>query len=293
MRQAARIIVVAAVLVAWATAVSANDVSRLPVRIYPLAARNSAPEYVADAQALLQSAVLRAASRSERLHAADPLVLRRSCAAPPTTECLARLAAEGIVVTGTVSYAGGAIVVTLSAVDGKGREHGPIRTRIDSFIQSSEPLFQALAALESLMATPLPPVAAPPARKAPSLAVAPPPASNAAPLALQRIHTVPGAWKRTAGPATFGVGLSLLAGGVAAGILGQRLSRDLEERHDANRLTAADASDYRAVDRYALAANTLFVAGGVATAAGLWMWATAPSASAGGGRVQMGFSGRF
>ena len=97
-----------------------------------------------------------------------------------------------------------------------------------------------------------------------------------------------GGWMVPTGRWVAGGGLALLAGGGAAGFLGNRLSDRLTQKYAAHTLTAADRSSYRAVHNYATVANVLLIAGGVVTATGLVLWAAAPDA---GGEV--GVRGRF
>jgi hypothetical protein len=81
---------------------------------------------------------------------------------------------------------------------------------------------------------------------------------------------------RTAGPWASLGGAVLLAGGATAGLLGTNLAEDLKKRFQARTLERGDAALYDRLDLYEVLANSLLVAGGVATATGLTLWAIAP-----------------
>ena len=137
--------------------------------------------------------------------------------------------------------------------------------------------------------------AAPPPPAAPRAAIVsaapPPPVAPRAAIASNARAPSPatsGGWMVPTGRWVAGGGLALLAGGGAAGFLGNRLSDRLTQKYAAHTLTAADRSSYRAVHNYATVANVLLIAGGVVTATGLVLWAAAPDA---GGEV--GVRGRF
>ncbi len=196
----------------------------LAVRVYPLSGDESQATAIADAQALLESAVPSAARRSEQLVAAKPLVLPPTCGRVARPDCLARLAQGGIVVSGTVRLSGGVIIIALQAVDSAARVQGPVNVGIDSFVQSAEPLARALLSIESRLpvaSSPGAPTDRAPGHGAPSrpsgtleAAQPPPGATGSSPtLRFKDPEPVRGMWRRTAGYWATSAGVALLAGG--------------------------------------------------------------------------------
>jgi hypothetical protein len=98
-----------------------------------------------------------------------------------------------------------------------------------------------------------------------------------------------GDWRRTAGSWFTGSGLAMLAAGAVVGLTGKRLADELDNRYANRALRPGDGALYDRVDRYALIANALFVAGGVTTAAGLTLHAIAPA----GGGAGVAVAGSF
>lgn len=103
----------------------------------------------------------------------------------------------------------------------------------------------------------------------------------------------PGLWKRPAGKWLTGAGVALLAAGGTFAVLNRQLANDLEDRFAQNRLTAADASDYRKVDSYNLLSASLLATGGLTAAAGLYLWGTAPDLRPSRTGVTFGVKKRF
>lgn len=275
----------------------------ISVRIYPTQAPADAQDAAADVESLLESALARVGSRSEHLRAASPALARRACGAQPATACLADLAGDGIILASTIRSTAATLHVSIRAIDARGRTHGPVQATVDAFLQSSEPLLRALLALEATMfepaderaSAPSPsPPRSPGARElAPRAPPPPPPALAAARPEPGYPREETGGWRRSAGKWSLGAGVVLLAGGVAAAGAAQKLTADLDAKYARNQLTRADATDYRRVDTYALVANSLLAAGGAFSAAGLWLWATAPEAEGDRGTLRVGISGRF
>lgn len=81
----------------------------------------------------------------------------------------------------------------------------------------------------------------------------------------------------------------MLVAGAAVGLTGMRLDDALQDRFDKGALRPDDARLYDRVDLYEKVANALFVAGGVATAAGLTFHAMAPA----GGGAGVAVAGSF
>ena len=157
------------------------------------------------------------------------------------------------------------------------------------------PLTAPRAASPAAPLAPPPAASRPPSPATPQAAIVsaapPPPVAPRAAIASNARAPSPatsGGWMVPTGRWVAGGGLALLAGGGAAGFLGNRLSDRLTQKYAAHTLTAADRSSYRAVHNYATVANVLLIAGGVVTATGLVLWAAAPDA---GGEV--GVRGRF
>jgi len=360
----------------------------VPVRIYPLDASALKKADAGDAQALFESGFARFERRARSFVPADPLVLRRSCGARTSIDCLARLAGPGLVLTGSVTQAGGMLSFTLLGVDASGRVHGPVRVGIDAFISSAEPIARALLDLESRVelgpapavaqgapaprkeapgstatlprtatststaradsatarptsgtapgagtaptATPTPPASAPtlvtgaggaPAAAHPAAPTAPrsdavatrheapagaKDALGARPGAPAKTYAVvlppppvlrepppDGLWLAPTGKWVAATGLGLLAAGAAAGLVGKRMSDSLDAKYRDRSLAGADLSAYDRVDKISFATNALLVAGGVATAGGLALWAVAPIVAPAHGGAQVGVSGRF
>jgi hypothetical protein len=305
-------------LLALAAPAAAQVGPRL-VSLYPLS--RAAPD-AADVESLLDSALHRLAARGGNVALASPLLARAACgpATSAAPDCLGRLAGEGIVVRATVHRAGGALLVALHAVDGAGTSTGPVSTSLDAFVQSAEPLVNALALLvDQVLAAErrrarerggpvaeapppsysredrAPPAAAaaaeaPPAPPAarPDLRAAEPPPRVPAAAAVTRAPQARG-WKRAAGPWLTGAGAALLAGGLAVSVMNRSLSHDLEDRLAAGRLTPADLEDYDRVERYDTLSAALFASGGALTLGGVALW-TAPLPR---GPAVAGLAGRF
>jgi hypothetical protein len=300
-----------AALAVMAVLASTARAEQLPVRIHPLGGSERDGPAIADAQALLETAVPGAARRSERLVAAKPLVSPASCAPALAADCLAKLAQDGLVVTGTVRMAAGIMVVSLRAVDGAGRVVGRTDVGVDAFVQSAEPLTRALLDIEARLPTGhagAAPVetarSAPPASPAsqrpepgrgdamadPVLRPDPPRADST--VRYKDPKPVRESGRLTAGKWATGVGVALLAGGTAAALLNRSRAQDLDARYQSNSLTPADASKYRDVETYNGVATALLVGGATATVTGLVLWSTAPDPEPTRGAT-FGVQGRF
>jgi hypothetical protein len=73
----------------------------------------------------------------------------------------------------------------------------------------------------------------------------------------------------------------------------QTLTNKLERKRAAGTLTEADMRWYRTSDQYTSISKTLLIAGGGVTAAGLALWALAPTVEPTNGGVRVGVAGRF
>ncbi len=323
-RRPRRALLRAATAILAAAIASIASAQPLAVRIYPIDTRNVSDEYAADARGLLQIAVARLARGSELLYPADPLILRRSCGVPPVAECLARLATGGVVVTGSLRASAAALELTLEAIDAAGRVYGPVVATVDSFLQSSEPIFEALHALERRIESAAHTASAPGAAAAPHAPeteatedrAAPVPGPSVAPPSLspspssasradetrrpvrlgdvqRESRPLAGGWRGLVGKTLFFTGLASLTGGVAVAVVDQRLSQSLENRFDAGTLTGSDTASYRRVQAYNTVANALFITGGVLAATGATLWAIAPDVGAVRGGARLGITGRF
>lgn len=261
-----------------------------PAAIYPLGTLRAGPEDVSDVRALLDAALHRAERRGGLAPAGQPA--RAACGPATAAEaaCLARLAGAGVVLLGVVERAGSTLVVALRAVDGQGRVYGPVTAAVDVYVQNAEVLVQALSTLDDLRhGAALP---------APSLRAAPPPAPRSLEAA-RPPSTSPatggsgGAWRVGAGRWTTAAGVGLLAAGAVTAALNRQLAADLEDRYGRSQLEPGDAARYRTVDTYNSVSVALLAAGGVATAAGIVLWATAPDVRPVRGGATFGVSGHF
>jgi hypothetical protein len=282
----------AAALAAWALAAGPAQALGTPAVVYPLYGDGVGREELADLQVLLQAALVRTASRGG-FEAGSPPVAKNACGPATTaaTDCLAPLAGSGVLLVGIVARQEGRLAVSLRAVDSGARSYGPVRAMVDPVIQNPEVLAQALQNLEEIRAS----AAAAAARKAQAAAAPAPDLSAGAGARPPRASPgqPAGAWRRSAGKWTTLAGVLMLGGGTAVAVMNQRLADDLEAKYRANTLTGADAEDYDRVDSYNTLSTGLFVAGGVATAAGLVLWGTAPDVRPTRGGVTLGVTGRF
>jgi hypothetical protein len=191
----------------------ATTASSRTIALYPVTGRGELDADAADVQSLLDAALYRVAQRSEDVVARDPLLLRASCgpARNAAPQCLAQLAGSGIAVRATVRRVGNALVVAVAAVDGVAHVHGPVTVAIDAYVQSAEPLANAVLLLvdrvvvaerrrlqEPRRAASRPPVVT--VRPAPELAAASTPAA-AAPVAPAKTPAAKAVPAANAGPA--------------------------------------------------------------------------------------------
>jgi hypothetical protein len=283
----------AAALAAWALAAAPARAQGIPAVVYPLHGEGVGREELADVQSLIQSALRRTGSRGG-LGPASPATAKNACgpATTATKECLAPLAGSGVLLLGVVARQGGRLAISLRAMDSSARSYGPVRALVDPVIQNAEVLAQALENLEEIRES----AVAAAARKA--QAAAAPPADLSAPAPSPRSagaapQRPAGAWRRSAGKWTTLAGVVMLGGGTAVAVMNRNLAEDLEAKYRSNSLTAADAEDYERIDTYNTLSTGLFIAGGVATATGLYLWGTAPDVRPTRGGFTLGVSGRF
>ncbi len=123
---------------------------------------------------------MRVAARSDRFEPLEPMMVPARCgsakAARPS--CLARVAADGVLVFGEAVREGGDAVVTLRLVDGRGRTSPEAWFRVSLAVLTSAPAAQAMGELDAALGAGL--RAARPA--APARVTGPPRPTGAAPL---------------------------------------------------------------------------------------------------------------
>lgn len=281
----------AALAAAAALFASAAQAQAVPVRLYPVDGGKLTAEQTADAQALVEAALQRAAARFVALAPADPLVTRAACGRRnPGSACVAKLAEGGVVVYAGARDRGTEIVFTLSAVDASGRVYGPVRAQTDAFVQNAVPIGDAIAELDRRVSgrgTTAEELRA--ANTAALLNDLPPPRR----VAISYKDSAKPPWQRPTGKALTAGGIVLVGAGVLVGVLDQRLSDDLDRKYREGRLTGADAGSFRTIERYNLAANALFAVGGVAALTGVTLWAVAPDVAPARGGATIRLSGRF
>jgi hypothetical protein len=285
-----------------ATPASAQ-VGRRALATYPLARGGPAGDAAADVQSLLDAALYRAAQRSDDVVLATPHVTRAACGSPSTAtaQCLAGLAAGGLVVRATVQKSDGLLVIAMDAVDASARTYGPMTVHVDAFAQSAEPLVHAVLVLveQSLrapradlraQATPPPAPAAKPSAAKPVVPLPPPPVPKpAAPVAQVERGSAKGRGWYAIGPWLAGTGAALLAGAVTVSVVNHRTSDDLERRFRAGTLGPADLASYRRVERNNRLSRILFASGGALTLSGIAIWTAEPARRS----VLAGVAGRF
>jgi hypothetical protein len=288
-----------------------------PVAIYPFRVPGLSKLQRDDMHGILEAALASAARRGV-LSPRARVLLPVTCGEAPTPACLAQAAGDGLVLSGRGELRSGMVLVTAALWDSTGSRTREVRFVVDLVIQNLRPVGESIAELE-LEIEPDGKVArddrrlpardphAPPAAKAPAIAEAPPAprppaATPAAPPpaavrpARERISVAapppaPPLWKRRAGPWLTGIGAALLAGGAAVGWMNRDLAGDLDARYERGTLGPGDRASYDRVKTMNVLSTALFAAGGAATAAGAWLWISAPSAP---GRVAMvGAEARF
>jgi len=287
-----------ALMMATAASPAAAQAVARAVAIYPLGRGDGAD----DAQALLESALQRAANRSDDVVLSEPLVVRPACGAIQlaAVDCLAKMAGTNIVLRAVLHKSERSAALSISAIDGKtGRAVGPMTVGIDLYIQNPEPLARALVMLFEdvrqaarrqqgpvpkplVIAPPLTPVPkaeAPktaPAPEKPDLRAAEPP-PKAAPAVAVKASEPKRSWARAAAPWVAGTGLALLAGAAVVAVKNQDLSNQLDQKYHDGTLTQADAASYKKVDQYNQLTAILAGAGGALTLTGAWMFTVTPS----------------
>jgi hypothetical protein len=298
-------------LMVASAAPAAAQVAARPVALYPFARSEGAA--AEDAQALLESALQRAAKRTDDIALSEPIFVRGACgpAQSAPTACLARLAGNGLVLRAILHRSERTMALGVEAVDGAGRTFGPVTVAVDPFIQNAEPLTRALlmlledvggSARRQAGAAPPPP---PPARaEAPRTEPAkpdlrapepPPPAPRAAgasvtPAAETVERSAPRRSRmRSLAPWVTGAGLALLGGAAVVSTMNESLSDELERKFEAGELTPADLASYDQVERYNTITLVLAASGGALTLTGAYLFTVAPAP--GGGSVAL--VGRF
>jgi hypothetical protein len=285
-----RALIRAALAAAALLAAGPAGAQSIPVRLYPVDGGKLTKEQVADCRALLEAGLMRAASRFEALVPAEPLGVRAACGRTPGPACLAKLADAGVVVSASARDRGTEIVFTLQAVDASGRIYGPVRAATDAAVTNAVPIGDAILELDrrvSGRATTADALRV--ANTAALLTDLPPPRK----VVVSYKDSKPEPWQRPAGKVLTASGLVVLGAGAALGVMGRKLSDDLDAKYRAGTLTGADAGSYQRVDRYGLAANLLLAAGGTAAAAGITLWTIAPDVAPERGGATIRLSGKF
>lgn len=281
----------AALVLAGLVAAGAAHAQSVPLRLYPVDGGKLTPEQTADCQALLEAGLMRAASRFQALAPAEPLGVRAACGRKdPGPACRAKLAGDGVLVSASARDRGSEIVFTIEAVDASGRVYGPVRATTDAAVTNAVPIGDAILELDrrvSGRATTVDALRI--ATTAALLADLPPPRK----VAVSYKDAKPEPWQRPAGKILTTGGAVALGLGAAFGVMGRRLADDLDTKYGAGTLTGADAAAYQRVDRYALAANALLVAGGTAAAAGITLWTLSPDVAPERGGASIRLSGKF
>jgi hypothetical protein len=274
-----------------------------PVAIYPFKVPGLTAVQRDEVHGLLEAALASAARRGV-LSSRSPALLPKTCGDAPAPACLAQVAAGGLVLAGRGELRSGLVLVTAALWDSAGNPTREVRFAVDLVIQNLRPVGEAILELEVEIepdgkvargaraprerdphgppAVRPPSLAAAPARAAPSPAAARalPAARAASPSAIEvsAPRAAPGRWRRTAGPWLAGVGAALVAGGAAAGWRNRDLSRELDAKYASGTLSPADRTSYDRVKTLNVVSTALFAAGGAATAAGAWLWISAPGA---------------
>jgi len=306
-----------ALMAASAAAPSAAQFAARPVVLYPFARGEGAS--AEDAQSLLESALQRAANRTDDIVPAEPIFVRAACGPAQTAAaaCLGRLAGGGLVLRAVVHRSERSMALAVEAVDGAGRTFGPVTVGVDIYIQNAEPLARALlmlfedvrsASRRQAGAAPRPPVAdaapRPPAEvpraeaPKPDLKAAEPP--PAPPVAAPRAPATPAApaaaraaprrsFLRALAPWCAGAGIALLGGAAAVAMMNESLSNDLERKYRAGQLTQADLASYDKVKRYNTLTLALAASGGALTLTSAVLFTVTPSQ----GGASVALVGRF
>jgi hypothetical protein len=290
-----------------------------PVAIYPFRVPGLSKLQRDDMHGILEAGIA-SASRRGVLSPRSPIVLPVTCGETPTPACLAQAAAGGLVLSGRGELRSGMVLVTAALWDGTGTRTREVRFVVDLVIQNLRPVGESILELEVEIdpdgkvarddrRLPARDPHGPPEAKPPALAAAPPvkpPAvAPAAPHAVappavaprpERISVAaapraPPLWKRRAGPWLTGIGAALLGGGATDAYLNRDLAGDLDARYARGALGPSDRASYDRVKIFNVLSTALFAAGGAASAAGAWIWISAPSAP---GKVAMvGAEARF
>jgi hypothetical protein len=278
----------AAALLAWAGSAGAQSI---PVRLYPVDGGKLTADQTADCQALLEAGLMRGASRFDALVPAEPLGVRAACGRRnPGPACLAKLAGDGILIAASARDRGVDIVFTLIAVDQSGREYGPVRATTDATVTNAVPIGDAILELDRRVSgRAKTPDALRVANAATLLNDLPPPRK----VVVSYKDSKPEPWQRPAGKMLTAGGLAVLGAGAAFGVMGHKLSADLDAKYDSGTLTGEDAGSYARVDRYGAAANVLMITGGVATAAGITLWTLSPDVVPEQGGATIRLKGKF
>ena len=279
----------------------------IPVVMYPFRVPGLSAAQRAELHGLIQGGLASAARRGI-LAPRSPILLPTVCGENPAPACVAEAGKGALVLAGRGEVKGGLVLVTAALWAAHGAQTREVRFVVDLVIQNLRPVTDSIAELEMEIEpdgsvardTRLPAARdphGPAATKSPSLAAAPPsPPREPPPVAPKagarvEVPAAPPLWRRKAGPWLTGIGAVLLGGGAAVGYLNHNLADDLDAKYAGGGLTAADRSSYDRVKLYNLASAGLFAAGGAFTAAGTWIWISAPARP--GAPAAVGAGGRF
>jgi hypothetical protein len=273
----------------------------VPVALYPPQADGLTADQVKEIVALLEVGLRGAARRDVVSLRAGP-VLGHGCGAAPADRCLAGLARGGAVLVTRARRRGALADLTIALVDAQGHRSPAVTFTVNLLIQDVRPVDQAVRALEAQVASarPTPDVARAAPEPDTTAGARPqlppdlaPPEPESTPRVVERAPVAAPDWPRGLGPWTTACGATLLAGGGVAGLLGYRLSRQLDDQYRTGALAPSDAASYRRVRAYGRATDVLLVTGGLLAATGLTLWALTPQLQPLEGGLGVGARGMF
>lgn len=250
----------------------------IPVVMYPFRVPGLSATQRSDLHGLLQAGLAYSARRGI-LAPRSQILLPTVCGENPAPACLAEAGKGALVFAGRGELKGSLVLVTAALWDTHGAQTREVRFVVDLVIQNLRPIADAITELEMEIE--------PDGRVSRDTRLT----SAAAPAMRVGTPATPSLWKRKAGPWLTGIGAVLLGGGAAVGYLNHNLADDLDAKYAGGGLTAADRTSYDRVKTYNLLSTALFAAGGAATAAGTWIWISAPARP--GAPPAVGAGGRF
>ena len=119
----------------------------VPVAIYPLKVPGLSASQRTDLQNLLEAGLISAARRGV-LQPRSPVGLPITCGDTPTSQCLASVSKDGLVLTGRGEVRGGVIVLSAALWDRNGAHTREVRFVVDLVIQNLRSVGEAIAEME-------------------------------------------------------------------------------------------------------------------------------------------------